>query len=159
LNDFLHRLDSKTLAGLLEATRNAILIVSSEGKLVYANRAAQDLLGYSQEELMQMDLLDRIAPPYREWVAERIQQNRSAQPEIFEIALVRKDGSWRHVRYSTLYLEMEGQMYEAAIIHDLTEAPQTLRRFEAHSADANEYATQAAFEVARLASKSLEALY
>ncbi len=131
MSDFLQRLDSRTLAGFLEATRDAILIASLERKLVYANRAAQELLGYSREELMQMDILDWIAPPYREWVAERIRQNRNAQPGIFEIAFVRKDGSWRYVRYSVLYLEIEGQVYGAAIVHDLTETRQTLRRLEA----------------------------
>lgn len=142
MSDFLHRLDSKTLVGFLETTRDAILIAGIDRKLVYANRAAQDLLGYSQEELMQMDILDWIAPPYREWVAERIQQNRSAQPGIFEIAFVHKDGKWRHVRYSILYLEIEGQMYGAAIVHDITETRQTLRSLEAlYQADEKLYAS------------------
>jgi PAS domain S-box-containing protein len=138
----LHRLEAKTLAGFLEATRDAILIASSERKLVYANRAAQDLLGYSLEELRRLDILDWIAPPYREWVAERIRQNRTAQPGIFEIAFVRKDGSWRYVRYAVLYLEIEGQRYGAAIAHDITEARQTLRSLEAlYQADEKLYAS------------------
>lgn len=142
LSDFLHRLDSQTLAGFLETTRDAILIAGIDRKLVYANRAAQNLLGYSQEELMQMDILDWIAPPYREWVVERIQQNRSAEPGIFEIAFVRKDGSWRYVRYAILYLEIEGQMYGAAIVHDITETRQTLRSLEAlYQADEKLYAS------------------
>ncbi|MCS7067688.1 MAG: GAF domain-containing protein [Meiothermus sp.] len=142
MSDFLHRLDSKALAGFLEATRDAILIASVQGRLEYANRAAQDLLGYSLEELQARDILDWIAPPYREWVAERIRQNRIDPPGIFEIALVRKDGSWRYVRYSFLYLEIEGQMYGAAIAHDLTETRQTLRRLEAlYQADEKLYAS------------------
>lgn len=142
MSDFLHRLDSRTLAGFLEATRDAILIASEARKLVYANQAAQDLLGYSLEELQARDILDWIAPPYRAWVAERVQQNRTALPGIFEIALVRKDGSWRYVRYSILYLDIEGQMYGAAIAHDLTETRQTLRRLEAlYQADEKLYAS------------------
>lgn len=142
MSDFLHRLDSQTLAGFFESTRDAILIASIERKLVYANLAAQDLLGYSLEELQQLDILDWIAPPYREWVAERIRQNRTAQPGIFEIAFVRKDGSWRYVRYAILYLEIEGQRYGAAIAHDITEARQTLRSLEAlYQADEKLYAS------------------
>jgi len=142
LSDFLHQLDSKILAGFLEATRDAILIASTDRRLVYANCAAQDLLGYSLEELLQMDVLDWIAPPYREWVAERIRQNRSAEPGIYEIAFVRKDGSWRHVRYSILYLEIGGQVYGAAIVHDVTETRRTLRSLEAlYQADEKLYAS------------------
>ncbi|GIW25906.1 GAF domain-containing protein [Meiothermus sp.] len=142
MSDFLHRLNSKTLAEFLEATCDAILIASSAGKLVYANRATQDLLGYSLEELQALDILDWIAPPYREGVAQHIRQHQSAPPGIFEIALVRKDGSRRHVRYSLLYLELEGQTYAAAIAHDLTETRQTLRRLEAlYQADEKLYAS------------------
>lgn len=142
LSDFLHRLDAKTLAGFLEATRDAILIASIERKLVYANRGAQDLLGYGLEELQQLDILDWIAPPYREWVAEHIRQNRAAPPGIFEIALVRKDGSWRYVRNAILYLEIEGQRYGVAIAHDITEARQALRSLEAlYQADEKLYAS------------------
>ncbi len=131
LSDFLHRLEARTLAGFFEAAQDAILIASSERKLVYANRAAQDLLGYSLQELQQLDMLDWVAPPYREGVAERFRQNRTAQPGIFELALVRKDGSWRYVRCAVLYLEIEGQRYTAAIAHDVTQARQTLRSLEA----------------------------
>lgn len=142
MSDFLHRLDSRTLAGFLEATRDAILIASTERKLVYANQAAQDLLGYSLEELQASDILDWIAPPYRAWVAERFRQNQSVPPGIFEIALLRKDGNWRYVRYSILYLEIEGQVYGAAIAHDLSETRQTLRRLEAlYQADEKLYAS------------------
>ncbi|GIW34254.1 GAF domain-containing protein [Meiothermus sp.] len=157
--DFLLRLDPRTLAGLLEATRDAILIASAERRLVYANRAAQNLLGYSLEELQAVDILNWIAPPYRTRVVKCIQHNRSALPGIFEIALVRKDGSWRYVRCSILYLEVEGQVYGAAIVHDLT-SPQTLRRHEAPTTDANgRDMTQDMVEEVRLASKRLEALY
>jgi len=160
LSDFLHRLDSKSLVGFLETARDTILIAGIDRKLVYANRAAQDLLGYSQEELMQMDILDWIAPPYREWVAECIQQNRSAQPGIFEMAFVHKDGKWRHVRCSILYLEIEGQIYGAAIVRDITETRQTLRSLEEHTTDANKVrAVQSTVEEVHLATKRLEALY
>lgn len=142
MSDFLHRLDAKTLAGFLQTTRDAILIATSERRLVYANRAAQDLLGYRLEELQQHDLLEWIAPPYREWFAQHIRYNRTAQPGIFELAFVRKDGSWRYVRYAILYLEIEGQMYGAAIAHDVTEARQTLRSLEAlYQADEKLYAS------------------
>ncbi|GIW35815.1 GAF domain-containing protein [Meiothermus sp.] len=156
-SDFLLRLDPRTLAGFLEATRDAILIASAERRLVYANRAAQDLLGYSLEELQAVDILDWIALPYRTRVVERIQHNRSALPGFFEIALVRKDGSWRYVRCSILYLEIEGQLYGAVIVHDLT-SPQTLRRHEAPTTDANGRDTaQDMVEEVRLANKRLEA--
>lgn len=96
-----------------------------QGKLVYANRTAQQLLGYSQEELQELEILDWIAPPYRQRLAEGIWQNRAAQPGNSETALVRKDGSWRYVRYSIQYLELEGQLYGAAIAHDITSTRQT----------------------------------
>ncbi len=156
MSDFLHWLDAKTLAGFLGATRDAILIASAERRLVYANRAALDLLGYSLEELLQLDILDWIAPPYREWIAESIQQSRTAQPGIFEIAFVQKDGSWRYARCSLIYLEMEGQMYSAAIAQDIAQPRQTRQSLT----DADEpYASQNPLEAERLASKRLEALY
>ncbi|MFN3390773.1 MAG: GAF domain-containing protein [Meiothermus ruber] len=142
MSNFLHRLEAKILAGFLEATRDAILIASSEHKLVYANRAAQDLLGYELEELHTKDKLDWIAPSHREWFAERIRPSSTAQPDIFEIDLVRKDGSLRTVHGSIVRLELDGQIYGIVIAHDLTEARQTLRHLEAlYQADEKLYAS------------------
>lgn len=142
MNSFLHRLEASSLAGIFEAAHDAILIASSERKLVYANRAAQDLLGYSLEELQQRDVLDWVAPPYREKVAERIGQNPPAPPAVFEFSLLRKDGSWRTVRGSLMHLEHESQVYGIVVAHDLTEARQTLRHLEAlYQADEKLYAS------------------
>jgi PAS domain S-box-containing protein len=157
-SDFLHRLDSQTLVGLLQTTSDCLLIASREGKLVWASRTAQELLGYSLEELLQLDIPDWVAPPYREWVAEQIRQNRTVQPGIGEVALVCRDGSWCYVDCSIQYLEIEGQMYAVAIAYDITETRLARTRYKTHSMDASEWFTsQNHTERVHLASKRLEA--
>lgn len=83
MSDFLYRLDAKTLA-----TRDVIPIATSERRLVYANRAALDFLGYSLEELQQRDLLDWIALLPRMVCSTHPTQPHSPARH-FEVAFVR----------------------------------------------------------------------
>ncbi|WP_333659771.1 GAF domain-containing protein [Meiothermus cerbereus] len=156
LVDFLHRPWARTLAGFLEAVQEAVLIASAERRLVYANRAALDLLGYSLEELQAKETLDWVALPYRKGLARAMWPGSPAQPGTLELAFVQKDGSWRYARCSFLYLEMEGQMYSATIAQNIAQPCQT--RQSLTDADVP-YVAQNAIEAERLASKRLEALY
>ena len=153
LVDFLHRPWARTLAGFLEAVQEAVLIASAERRLVYANRAALDLLGYSLEELQAKETLDWVALPYRKGLARAMWPGSPAQPGTLELAFVQKDGSWRYARCSFLYLEMEGQIYSAAIAQDMAQPRQT--RQSLTDVDVP-YASQNPLEAERLASKRLE---
>ncbi len=57
---------------LFEEARDAIYIVGEEGRIIDCNQRLCDLLGYTQEEMLQKRVQDFTSPEYRDSVAERI---------------------------------------------------------------------------------------
>ncbi|HEY9064835.1 MAG TPA: PAS domain S-box protein, partial [Burkholderiaceae bacterium] len=115
-----------------------VVQVSLDGRITFGNQYQQELLGYSDGELVETQLLDIVHPadrPATERLLERLmQQNESFQTEN---RWVRKDGSviWLHSSGSSLF-EMGGQPNSILVVStDITErkrAEDALRRSEAH---------------------------
>ncbi|MCA1757856.1 MAG: PAS domain S-box protein [Bacteroidales bacterium] len=79
---------------ITENSADAILITDKEGKYIYVNRQAVDLLGYPKEELLTFTLAD-ISPKNKiEEYLQFFQQLVATGSYYSEIELVRKDGSY-----------------------------------------------------------------
>ncbi|MDH3772011.1 MAG: PAS domain S-box protein, partial [Nitrospirota bacterium] len=74
---------------LAEATSEGIIVHDGD-KILDANRAFVDLLGYSYEDLLERDVLDLVSPEGRAAVAERIQ---AGSVEPYELMARRSDGT------------------------------------------------------------------
>ena len=108
---------------LFEKSKGTVFIVDTRGKLVDINPAGLELLGYTKEELMAMDLMNdlHITPQ------ARLQLRKKLIPEGYvkdaELELRRKDGETVvvHVSASLMY-DDEGKLsgYKG-IAHDVTE--------------------------------------
>jgi diguanylate cyclase (GGDEF)-like protein/PAS domain S-box-containing protein len=82
---------------VVTASTNGVLIVDLEGRLLRTNAAIGDILGYTQEELVGVPLLDLIAPGFAEMLqkaldelvggtAERIRQSQRMVRKDDEVA-------------------------------------------------------------------------
>lgn len=82
---------------VVTSSTNGVLIVDLEGKLLRTNAAIGDILGYTQEELVGVPLLDLIAPGFAEMLqkaldelvggtAERIRQSQRMVRKDDEVA-------------------------------------------------------------------------
>jgi PAS domain S-box-containing protein len=75
-----------------EESRDAIIIVDRDGKIIAANQAYQDLLGYAKEELLQKNVVEfYINPSDRAYFQQEIEQKGSVKD--YEIQLRKKDGT------------------------------------------------------------------
>lgn len=94
-------------------------------KLLYANQRAQELLGYSFEELLTMRPSDVLAADYKPTAFQRHLERSSGQwlnmPPSFPI--IRKDGEIRQVQSLGIMIqEDDGTIVEAiALVRDVTE--------------------------------------
>ena len=97
-----------------------VCLVDSEGRILRANRATGEMLGYTPEELFGLTLPD-IAPdfPREAWPAHW-QEMRERGQMTFETVNRRKDGSVFPVQVEGNLIEFEGREYYFACVHDIT---------------------------------------
>ncbi len=95
--------------------------IGADGSLLYVNNAACNYLGYTEEELLQMKVVD-INPNFSEemWHQSFQQQKQNRLPSIFETHHCRKDGTIFPVEVTARYLEFNGQEYLCAFSRDIT---------------------------------------
>lgn len=61
-SESLLRQSQDRLHGILEGAADAIFIVDSQGRYFFANQQASEMVGYSNDELMQMSITELVAP-------------------------------------------------------------------------------------------------
>jgi len=112
---------------LAENTPDGILIASSDGRHVYSNRHAAEILGYSPEEILltkQKDLADSAAYPL---LRQRLEDRIAGKPlpPTYETIIRRKDGSSFQAEITGSRTNWQGQINDLVFIRDITERKQT----------------------------------
>ncbi|MHC5538877.1 PAS domain-containing sensor histidine kinase [Singulisphaera rosea] len=81
------------LGRLLERTAQPISAVDLDGRITYANRAFEELLGYSQAELLELTIRDITPPRWLSTSAENLSAiEASGRSARYEKEYLRKDG-------------------------------------------------------------------
>ncbi len=122
---------------LAESAPEGILIGSSDGRHIYANRHAVEILGYSPEEILltkQKDLADPAAYPL---LKQRSEDRIAGQPvpPTYETDIRRKDGSSFRAEITGTRTSWEGEFTDLVFIRDITErkqAEQNLQKKESN---------------------------
>ncbi|MFW6040225.1 MAG: PAS domain S-box protein [Thermoplasmatota archaeon] len=98
-----------------------IFWISPEGDIDYVNDTACESLGYSKEELLDMNVAD-IDPNYpREKREQQWKKLKENQILTFESEHVNKDGEIFTVEITSHYLKFGDDEYEFAFVNDITE--------------------------------------
>lgn len=108
---------------LAEHSPNMIFI-NKKGKVVYANKKCEEVLGYGREEFYSpgFDYLTLIAPEYVDMVKEKFKKHIKGQDVApYEYAILSKKGERIEVIGSTKLITYEGENAILGIITDITE--------------------------------------
>ncbi|NUO81571.1 PAS domain S-box protein, partial [candidate division KSB1 bacterium] len=91
-------------------------------KMRYVNSAAEDLSGYTREELLTMDFGEVIHPDSRALVKERgmARQRGEPVPSRYEVRLLTKQGEARWIDFTATMTEFEGQPAVLGTALDIT---------------------------------------
>ncbi len=113
---------------LYEAMTDAYVLVDMKGRIVDSNRAYQELLGYTPEELSRLTYMDVTPARWRE-AEDRIVEQQiipRGSSEVYEKSYIRKDGSEFPIELRTYLLrDSAGQARGMwAIVRDITERQQ-----------------------------------
>lgn len=115
-----------------------MVIISPEGRFLQSNPANSLLLGYTEKEMLRLNVRDITHPedrPKGREVYEVLRSGRSRSME-YEKRYLRRDGAiiWGHVTVAGVYDEQQKLLYIVGQMQDITErkqAEESLRKSEA----------------------------
>jgi two-component system, cell cycle sensor histidine kinase and response regulator CckA len=101
INDITERKTAEVLIKASEAKYRALVnniqdgvFILQDGRLQFVNEALAHMIGYSVEELTDMEFLPLIAPEYRQFTADRYRQRQAGETveSEYEFDILHKDG-------------------------------------------------------------------
>ncbi|MBI5841861.1 MAG: PAS domain S-box protein [Chloroflexi bacterium] len=101
-----------------------MIVVHSEGKIIYINPAGVGFLGAADpQQLIGKSLLDLVHPDFRRTLAERLEPIYSGRERRFQIEtrFVRLDGQVMDIEVSSVPITYEGKAARQVIARDISE--------------------------------------
>jgi PAS domain S-box-containing protein len=105
---------------ILQTAIDSISVVDMEGNILEVNPAASIISGYSQEEMVGMNIRDLEAVETPQETTEHIKRFVKKGSDRFETKLRRKDGQIVDVEVSTNFMDMDGKRFLFSFFHDIT---------------------------------------
>ncbi len=118
---------------MLDLAPGAITVHDLNGNFIYTNKKNLELHGFTEEELMQMNLSDFNLPESRKLIKTRIEQIKENGEATFEVAHYRKDGTTFPLKLYVKMIDWSGKPAMLSIgtdIEDIRKAEQALRESE-----------------------------
>lgn len=104
---------------LVEHTRDIVLLMTGEGRIVLANAAASLAYGRSREELKSLSIVDLRAPGTQTEVGRQMQR-AAGEGVLFESEHLRADGSVFPVEVSSRGVLIAGRPHLLSVIRDIS---------------------------------------
>jgi len=116
------RLDPLVLAlESLEQSKDMVFRFGTSGKISYANKAASDQLGYTNEELLSMSIADLDTGLTEEVLVQMWVEIRRLHSDSLERTYKRKDGTLFPVEASAHYVKFEDKEYVNVFVKNIEE--------------------------------------
>ncbi len=107
----------------LAQTTPAAIFIHRGGRLLFTNRTAESMSGYTHDEFRTMHFWDMVHPDYRELVRSRglLRLHADPAPTQYEFKVIRKDGAERWALMTAARLDYEGEPAVIGTLVDITE--------------------------------------
>ena len=118
-----HEESEAKLRATFDASADAIIVTSGDGRHAMTNPAYLKMFGYSTgEELKSKPVLDMVTPEAREAVEQYIKQSQEAGGAPLQTSGLRRDGTAFLCELRVSVYELKGKKYNLFIIRDITES-------------------------------------
>jgi len=116
------RSSEERLQAIVENAPDAIFIYDNDGNLIYGNRKAEELTGYSKIEFMGKNVFDMgiISEEYIPLVVEKLKQYRGIPGGPQEVELVNKSGRRILIEVTVFPIAKQGTSEVVGIARDVT---------------------------------------
>ena len=110
---------------LADSTPTAVMLYQ-DNRWVYANRAAEQICGYSAEELLTMNFWDFVHPDFKPLIEERGRRRQQGEPaeSRYEFKIISKDGREKWVDLSGASTMLSGRPAGIISVLDVTDRKQ-----------------------------------
>lgn len=115
------------LRKIFEFTKDAMFIEKPTGEIVDVNKATCAMLGYTKEELLQMDVAGVVTPEVASCLSNTIQERTVQEGVYIETEDMRKDGRRIPVEVSCTLVNIKGEERVIAILRDISERKEAER--------------------------------
>jgi PAS domain S-box-containing protein len=122
------RKSERRFRNLFEQSNDAV-IIHVAGKIRDVNQRASELLGYSKEQLLTMEIKDLHPEKNQKESKERVRHAKSGKPLQFETQFLKADGTAVHVEVSSRSIDPRKQLIQG-IIRDITDRKYVERELE-----------------------------
>jgi PAS domain S-box-containing protein len=126
--------------GLAEQSPNMIFI-NRKGRVVYANRRCEEIMGYKREEFYspEFDFLEMVAPECKDLVTENFSKHgRGEEVRPYEYTLCTKDGKQIEAILNSRLITYAGEPAILGIVTDITERKHVEQELRKRSYDLGE---------------------
>lgn len=115
------RRSEERLSTLMEKSADGIIILQ-DGLVKFINPKVLEFGGYLSDELMSKPFMDFVSPEHREQVIGSYMRRLAGEkvPNIYEIALLCKDGSIIPVEINASLIEYDGKPATLSMVRDIT---------------------------------------
>lgn len=113
----------------IETIDDIVLVASKQGKIVYANKAASDKLGFSSDELLGMSIIELNAQSEREEAAKIYAEMGAGTRSDSPLSFQRKDGTMISVETRVWFGIWNGEESIFGICKDISGQQAALDRF------------------------------
>ncbi|MEM2069843.1 MAG: PAS domain S-box protein [Archaeoglobaceae archaeon] len=119
----------KTLAEL----SHTIILIVQDNKIVYANKRAEEVLGYTADDVNKLEHPYNIVhPEHRDFVKIMLQKRLAGEkvPESYEIKILAKDGSVKWMKVLAKLIDFRGKPAIFANLADITDIKENEERLK-----------------------------
>lgn len=109
---------------LLDSVNDSVFLVNQQGNICYANETACQARGYTQQEMIGLNLRALENPEYAQLLQPRMDELLLRGHAIFETAHLRKDGTTLPVELNVRLIETAGNKLFLGVARDITEKKQ-----------------------------------
>ena len=128
------RSSEERLQAIVENAPDAIFIYDNDGNLIYGNRKAEELTGYSKIEFMGKNVFDMgiITEEYVPLVVEKLKQFRGIPGGPQEVELINKAGRRILIEVTVFPIAKQGTSEVVGIARDVTERKRMEKELNEH---------------------------
>lgn len=113
--------DLKLYSYVINNTLTPVAWIDKKGKIYKTNKAYLDLLGYTEEELLELNILAIDGEDYGKMWDAHWNDLKTNKTLNFVTKNIRKDGKSIDIRVTANYVELDGLELNCAFVYDITE--------------------------------------